>query len=108
MPRKTTKPRVSKATSGTRQTAEYRHKEETPARPDVGVQPQFKKRAAPRAYRYLIIETKGYDELEDVKRGAVERWVRAVNSEGSFGTWRYAIAKSVPEVPKILSASTGA
>ena len=52
MPRKTTKPRVTKATSGTRQTAEYRHKEETPARPDVGVQPQFKKRAAPRAYRY--------------------------------------------------------
>jgi len=58
--------------------------------------------------RYLILETKGYDELEDLKRGAVERWVRAVNSEGSFGTWRYAIAKSVPEVPKILSASTGA
>lgn len=58
--------------------------------------------------RYLILETKGYDELEDLKRGAVERWVRAVNSEGSFGTWRYAIAKSVSEVPKILSASTGA
>lgn len=52
MPRKTTKPRVTKATSGARQTAEYRHKEETPARPDVGVQPQFKKRAAPKTWRY--------------------------------------------------------
>ena len=52
MPRRTTKPRVSKATSGSRQTAEYRHKEETPARLDVGVQPQFKKRAAPKTWRY--------------------------------------------------------
>lgn len=52
MPKKTTKPRIAKATSGTRKTAEYRHKEETPARPDVGVQPQFKRRAAPKTWRY--------------------------------------------------------
>jgi len=35
-----------KAETRTRQTAEYRHKEETPARPDIGTQPQFNKRAA--------------------------------------------------------------
>lgn len=52
MSRKTTKSRVSKAASSNRQTAEYRHKEETPSRPDVGVQPQFKKRAAPKTWRY--------------------------------------------------------
>ena len=52
MPKKIAKPRTPQATAGTRQTAEYRHKEETPARPDVGTQPQFKKRAAPKTYRY--------------------------------------------------------
>lgn len=52
MPRKITTPRTRKATAGARQTAEYRHEEETPARPDVGTQPQFKKRAAPKIYRY--------------------------------------------------------
>ena len=34
------------------QTAEYRHKDETPARPDVGTQPQFRKKAPPKTYRY--------------------------------------------------------
>ena len=34
------------------QTAEYRHKEEALARPDVGTQPQFRKKAAPKTYRY--------------------------------------------------------
>lgn len=52
MPRKITTPRARKATSTARQTAEYRHKEETPARPDVGTQPQFRKRAAPKTWRY--------------------------------------------------------
>jgi type III restriction enzyme len=52
--------------------------------------------------RYLILETKGYDPLEDVKRAAAERWVAAVNAEGSFGQWRYAIAKKVSEIPIIL------
>ena len=41
-----------KKVRNTAQTAEYRHREETPARPDVGTQPQFKKRATPRTYRY--------------------------------------------------------
>ena len=34
------------------QTAEYRHKDETPARPDVGTQPQFRKKAPPKTYKY--------------------------------------------------------
>ena len=52
MAKRTNSPRPKKASVASRQTAEYRHPEETPARPDVGVQPQFKKRAAPRTYRY--------------------------------------------------------
>ena len=41
-----------KKTVNPAQTAEYRHKEETPARPDVGTQPQFKKKAPPKNFRY--------------------------------------------------------
>ena len=58
--------------------------------------------------RYLILETKGFDELEEVKRDAAERWARAVNAEGSFGHWYYRVAKQVSDVPKILSAAAPA
>lgn len=33
---------------------------------------------------HLILETKGHDELEAVKTQAAERWVRAVNAQGSY------------------------
>jgi type III restriction enzyme len=51
---------------------------------------------------YLILETKGYDPLEDVKRAAAERWVSAVNADGTYGKWRYAVAKNVSDVPDLL------
>lgn len=35
--------------------------------------------------QHLILETKGYDPLEEVKRAAAERWVTAVNADGTFG-----------------------
>jgi len=60
----------------------------------------------------LVLETKGHDPLEDVKTQAAERWVRAVNAEGSFGEWRYAISHAMNEVPaliqRIASATTAA
>ena len=52
--------------------------------------------------RHLILETKGYDPLEEVKHAAAQRWVSAVNEDGTFGQWGYAIAKKVSEVPEIL------
>ena len=51
---------------------------------------------------HLILETKGYDPLEDVKRAAAERWVAAVNADGSYGRWRYALVKKVPDVIKAI------
>ena len=42
----------AKKTRTSPQAAEYRHQEQTPARPDVGTQPQFKKRAPPKTWRY--------------------------------------------------------
>jgi type III restriction enzyme len=51
----------------------------------------------------LILETKGFDPLEEVKRHAAERWVAAVNSDGAYGAWKYALAKRPTEVPKLIS-----
>jgi len=52
---------------------------------------------------HLILETKGFDPLEGVKRGAAERWVAAVNADGTYGTWRYALVKRPTEVSGVLS-----
>jgi type III restriction enzyme len=51
---------------------------------------------------HLILETKGYDEKEPVKVAAAHRWVDAVNAEGSFGTWCYAIAHNPNDVPHMI------
>jgi len=52
---------------------------------------------------YLILETKGYDPLEDVNRAAADRWVFAVNTDGTYGKWRYAVAKKVSDVINLLA-----
>lgn len=54
---------------------------------------------------YLILETKGYDPLEEVKLAAAERWVAAVNADGNYGRWRYKVAKRVTDISQIISAS---
>ena len=54
---------------------------------------------------HMILETKGYDPLEDVKRAAAERWVSAVNAEGSYGRWVYRLTKKTTEVSGIISAA---
>jgi type III restriction enzyme len=57
-----------------------------------------------KAAQYLILETKGYDELESVKSAAAERWVSAVNADGRFGKWSYAVARKPESVDGILKA----
>ena len=52
----------------------------------------------------LIIETKGFDELAEVKAAAAQRWVAAVNADGRFGRWHYEMARQVPRVRAILDA----
>ena len=54
---------------------------------------------------YLILETKGYDPLAEVKKAAAERWVSAVNADGAYGRWAYRLASKPTEVDAcILSA----
>jgi type III restriction enzyme len=54
---------------------------------------------------HLILETKGFDPLEEVKRAAAERWVAAVNADGTYGRWVYAIAKRTMEINGIIEAA---
>lgn len=49
---------------------------------------------------HLILETKGYDELAEIKAQAAQRWVDAVNAEGTYGIWKYAVARMPEEVGK--------
>jgi type III restriction enzyme len=53
--------------------------------------------------RYLIIEVKGYDPLEEIKTAAADRWVSAVNAEGRYGEWDYKVMKKVSDVPSFLA-----
>ncbi len=50
----------------------------------------------------LILETKGHDELEEVKAQAARRWVDAVNADGSFGEWRYVLTHDINAIPDLL------
>lgn len=56
---------------------------------------------------HLILETKGYDPLEEVKKAAALRWVEAVNADGTYGCWAYAIAKKPTDVAALIEASMG-
>jgi type III restriction enzyme len=52
--------------------------------------------------RYLILETKGYDPLDEVKEAAAQRWCAAVNADGRWGTWRFAMARKIEDVPYLI------
>jgi len=54
---------------------------------------------------HLILETKGFDPLEEVKRAAAERWVAAVNADGTYGRWQYAVAKKVSDLQGIITVA---
>ena len=45
--------------------------------------------------------------LTEVKAGAAERWVAAVNADGTYGKWTYRIARKPEEVPKMISDVCG-
>ncbi len=55
---------------------------------------------------HLILETKGYDDLAEVKQAAAERWVAAVNADGQHGRWAYAMVRKVSDVRDVLDRAT--
>jgi type III restriction enzyme len=57
--------------------------------------------------RYLILEVKGYDPLEEVKTAAALRWVNAVNRDGRYGSWRYGMIKKISELDRHVEGELG-
>ncbi len=56
---------------------------------------------------HLILEVKGFDPLKEVKEQAARRWVEAVNAEGTYGQWQYAVVGKPSDVPnRIVAAAT--
>ncbi len=51
---------------------------------------------------HLILETKGFDDLADMKAAAAQRWVAAVNADRQYGTWAYMLARKMSDVPAAL------
>jgi type III restriction enzyme len=69
--------------------------------------PDFLIRLRGDGLHHVILETKGYDPLEDVKRAAAERWVAAVNAGGSHGTWCFRLVKKPTDIPTLLDGLAG-
>ncbi len=53
--------------------------------------------------RYLLLETKGYDPLKEIKKAAAERWCAAVNAHCGFGNWTYRAVDRPEKIPEALS-----
>jgi type III restriction enzyme len=51
---------------------------------------------------HLILETKGYDPLKQIKAEAAERWVSAVNADGTKGRWAYQLVTDPADVTRAL------
>jgi type III restriction enzyme len=65
--------------------------------------PDFMVRLKSNPVSHLILETKGYDPKAEIKQAAAQRWVAAVNAEGSYGNWQYVMTRKTSEVTAIIS-----
>lgn len=52
---------------------------------------------------HLILEVKGYDELQEIKAQAARKWVEAVNADRTYGRWAYVVAKKPADVKQLIS-----
>lgn len=72
-------------------------------------QPDFIIRLETENERYLILETKGYDPLKELKASAARRWCAAVNTQEVFGRWSFDMTDTTERVRSIVDAAlTGA
>lgn len=60
--------------------------------------PDFIVRLKTECKAYLILETKGYDELAEIKAAAAKRWIGAVNADGKHGRWFFAMVNEPAKV----------
>jgi type III restriction enzyme len=53
--------------------------------------------------RFLILETKGQDTEQDkTKRTFLDEWVKAVNAQGGFGEWSWAVSLTPGDIVDII------
>jgi hypothetical protein len=53
----------------------------------------------------LVIEIKGHETKQDrAKYAAAEKWVRAVNYHGGFGTWAFMVCRAPNQHGEMLDA----
>ncbi len=69
--------------------------------------PDFIVRLAGKDQCHLILETKGYDPLKEIKSQAAHRWVRAVNASREFGAWHYCEISDMSKVEAALREAMG-
>jgi type III restriction enzyme len=65
-------------------------------------QPDFIVRLKSAPPLHLVLETKGYDPLKDVKTQAAGRWAAAVNADGRHGQWRYGIVQDLSAIAPLI------
>jgi type III restriction enzyme len=71
-------------------------------------EPDFIIRFRRQSRRHLILETKGHDDLAEVKTQAAKRWVDAVNADGRYGSWEYVMVRNVGDVVRAIDAAGAA
>ena len=67
--------------------------------------PDFLIRLHEEKQHYLILETKGYDPLKEIKKSAAIRWVNAVNADDAHGQWQYRMVFKVDEIGAAIQSA---
>jgi type III restriction enzyme len=67
--------------------------------------PDFIVRLAVDGDHFLILEVKGFDPLKELKAQAAQRWVAAVNADGRYGRWQYAVATSPTATAQLVAGA---
>jgi type III restriction enzyme len=68
-------------------------------------EPDFIVQVRGQTEKNLILETKGHDDLAEVKAQAAKRWVDAVNANGRYGAWDFVMVRKVGDVIAALDAA---
>jgi type III restriction enzyme len=61
----------------------------------------------------MILETKGFDPLAEIKQSAAQRWVCAVNAESRMnpashrGEWQYVMVRRIGDISSALAGVVG-
>ena len=53
--------------------------------------------------KHLVLEVKGVDSQQNkTKREFLDEWIRAINSQGGFGKWEWAVSKNTADIEGLI------